>query len=186
MLWALLGCGGLVFVVILVVVISFVRFNMSERKKEERLEDEGRVVKAWIVFANDSLYKRNAKENFWPAQLVFTFKKNVENLDEVLEEIAEGIREFESEDDEDEAERIIGNIVRTEIGYYWPLRIPKRITGKLVAYTVAIDVQCKYLPNRKLTLPYVYVNAFVDEENNDGLARMVPYPDDDNDEDDEE
>ena len=107
MLWWILGsCGVFVLVLLLLVVVFVVRFNMREKQREARLEEEGQVVKAWIVFANNNLYKRNDKKNFWPAQLVFTFKK-LPNLDEVLEEIAEKIRTFESEDDEDKSERII-------------------------------------------------------------------------------
>ncbi|MBP3958796.1 hypothetical protein J8F10_26420 [Gemmata sp. G18] len=155
----------------------YVWFMRQEAAREEKLERKGRIVKAGIVFANHNLYKKNARDNFWPAQVVFTLVDDVPDLDDVLQELAEAIREFETEDEEDEDERIIGQVVRTEYGYGWPLQIPKRITGRLVAYTTSVDIQCKWLPARRLEEPYIYVNAYAGKERKDRLARMVSYPD---------
>ncbi|AMV30297.1 hypothetical protein VT84_38250 [Gemmata sp. SH-PL17] len=184
-MWWLLGslCIGIPLILVGLAVGYYVWFMRQEAAREEKLKRRGRVVKAWIVFANDNLYKKNARDNFWPAQVVFTLVEDVRNLDDVLEDLAEEIREFETEDEEDDDERIIGQVVRTEYGYSWPLRIPKRITGRLVAYTSTVDVQCKWLPARRLEEPYIYIKAYVGKDRQDRLARMVPYPDDDDDED---
>jgi hypothetical protein len=127
----------------------------NEARVQANLKKCGKIVKGWIVFANDQLYLRNPLRNMWPAQVVFTLDPKFSNDEGFLEQLADAIRNFKTKNPEDHDERIIGQVVRTHPGYYEPLAIPKRLTGEVDAYTVTVNVPCELLPKRKLVLPYI-------------------------------
>lgn len=149
--------------------------------REVKLEREGRVVKAWVVFANENLYKKNPKGNWWNALFVCTLE-NIPDLDETLERWAEGIRKFKPEDETVHEEQAIAAVLRTEIGYPDPIRIPRRIAGKHAGYFISFAVHCDLLPGRRLTRPYVYCTFYKGADRDDGHAKMVAYPEQERDE----
>jgi hypothetical protein len=141
------------------------------------LEVKGRPVKAWVVFANEALYGENFASAAWPAQVVFTTDPGVKKPSELLTRLAAELREFEAEDGADEEEQIIASVVRSQIGYYTPLRVPDRLTGGAVVYTVSVSVPCDLLPSRKLTEPYVHCRVLVDpDDRRNRYARVVADP----------
>ena len=79
---------GVAFVLIGALVTSIVRHSRREALKEQKLEREGQVVVAWIVFANNQLYQLNDPDSVLPAQVVFTLVEGVPNLEEVLAGLA--------------------------------------------------------------------------------------------------
>jgi len=151
--------------------------SYREAQVQALLEVKGRLVKAWVVFANEALYGENLVSAAWPAQVVFTTDPGVKKPSELLTGLAAELREFEADGDADEEEEIIASVVRTEIGYYTPLRVPDRLTGGAEAYTVAVNVPCDLLPGRKLTKPYVYCRVLVDpDDRRNRCARVVADP----------
>jgi hypothetical protein len=169
--------GGAVVALFLAFLALVFVSRYHESRLRARLEKEGQRVKAWIVTANENLYLLNSPENMWKAQVVFTTQEGVENLDEFLADVAGQLREFKSDEPKDDDERIISEIVRTQIGYHTPLLVPRRLTGKIEAYTVTVDVGCEMLPDHKLTKPYIYCRVIVNPESRKGrVARMTAYP----------
>jgi hypothetical protein len=143
--------------------------------REVKLEREGTLIKAWVVFANDNLYKKNDPNNWWNALFVCTLE-DIPNLDETLEEWAEAIRHFKPADTTIHEESAIAAVLRTEIGYPDPVRIPRRITGHRKGYFISFAVHCGLLPQRRLTKPYVFCKFYKGKDRDDGHARMVAYP----------
>src|SRR5262249_27234141 len=81
------------------VLLMFLGFYLSagNLKEAKRIEDEiladGRLVKCWVVVANNALFRRSRTEVYNWCQVVFTFEKPPD-LDERLERIAERVRDF--------------------------------------------------------------------------------------------
>src|SRR5262249_54844489 len=93
MFWALAGSPSALLVIALggFVGLWVVRLLAIEAARDGKLEREGKVVKAWVVFANDYLYKKNHPDNWWNALFVCTLEK-IPRPDETLEEWAAAIR----------------------------------------------------------------------------------------------
>jgi hypothetical protein len=183
MFWSIAGslCVLLVITLGVLVGVWLVRILAIAAAREVKLEREGTIVKAWVVFANDNLYKKNPRGAWWNALFVCTLQK-IPNLDETLEKWAKGIREFEAEDESIHEESAIAAVLRTEIGYPDPIRIPERIAGKHEGYVISFAVHCSLLPQGRLTKPYVYCKFYKGEQRDDGHARMVAYPDEEGEE----
>jgi hypothetical protein len=109
-------CGFSCIFTVVAAVVGFFALLAWEKRGEAAtqamLKEKGQVVKAWIVFANDQLYRVNNPRSMLPAQVVFTVDGDVRDLDQFLSAVAEEIREFETIDEEDDEERIIGQVVR--------------------------------------------------------------------------
>jgi hypothetical protein len=151
--------------------------SYREARVRALLEVKGQLVKARVVFANEALYGENFGSFAWPAQVVFTMDSRAKKPSEFLTGVAAKLQEFEADDDADEEEEIIASVVRTQIGYFTPLRVPDRLTGGVEAYTVSVIVPCDLLPGRKLTKPYVYCRVLVDpDDRRNRYARAVADP----------
>lgn len=171
---------GCVIVLVILAVsgwLAYLSRNLSRDYAivQKRLDRDGTIVLGWIVFANDNLYKRNAAGNCWDGQVVFTTEP-LPHPEQELERLAGEIRHFVSHNDDDDDERIIGQIVKVEIGYHHPLRIPKRVAGRLKAYTATVSMETDYFPESRITLPYVYCKVILDEDTNRRHAKHIPYP----------
>ena len=173
-------CFGLFFLVAGVAGIWLLRSLATIKARAVKLEREGEIVKAWVVFANENLYQRNRSSTSWKALFVCTFE-DLPDLEDRLEEWAEGIRKFEVEDESIHEEDAIAAVLRTQIGYPHPIRVPDRITNGHEAYFISFSVLCRWLPKGKLTKPYVYCKFYKGEDRDDGDARMVPYSEADED-----
>jgi hypothetical protein len=179
MLWSVLGSVCLLTVLTLVVVVGtlVLRLYGLEAARAVKLQREGRVVKAWIVFGHDQLFQGiTHPDSQVPAVVVFTPQEGLPDLDRVLEDLAGAVSKCDADHYEDDDERIIGQVMRSKIGYDWPLRIPKRLTGGLEAYFVTVHATQKLLPKRRVTKPYVYCKVHVGRHREDRAARMVAYP----------
>jgi hypothetical protein len=161
-MWAIVGyvCGGLV----LAVLILFVVIGIRQAAIDRRVREQGRDVLAWVVMANDQLYVPSDSTGHSYAQVVFALQDDSPRLREQLQEIAESLPSFQVEDKESKDERIIASVLRSHVPYPDPLRIPDRVTGGLEAYTVSLQVHWNLLPERHLSLPYVYCRVIVGEK----------------------
>ena len=179
-MWWLIGGASCVGLTILLVVAFFGYVALERRweaKLQATLDADGTLFKAYVVFANDNLYLMNPMTNMWPAQVVFTLDKDLDDRDEFLADLAKRLKTFKAKNVNDHDERVIGQVIRTKYGYRAPLRIPDRVTRGVEAYTVTIDVDCALLPKRKLTKPYLYCRVIVDPAlYSRKVARMRPYP----------
>jgi hypothetical protein len=177
--WYYIGptCGILVVSAIVGFYLLVIWSQHHEAQIRAMLERKGQLVKAWIVFANEQLYRVNNPKSMLPAQVVFTPDRDVKNLNDFLSDLADVLRSFKTDDPADDDERIIGQIVRTQIGYYRPLRVPDRLTGGIEAYTVSISVPCELLRTGQLEKPYVFCRVLVDADSrHHRLARMTAFP----------
>src|SRR6516162_5699140 len=100
MFWSIAGSLCVLFVLSLggLVGVWVVRMLAVLAAREVKLEREGTIVKAWVVFANENLYKKNPPSKWWNALFVCTFEK-LPNLEISLEEWAEALRQFECKDE---------------------------------------------------------------------------------------
>jgi len=180
MFWSIAGsvCAAVVLVLGGLVGYWLLRVLAQAAARDVKLDREGTVVKAWVVFANENLYKTNPPENWWNALFVCTLER-LPDLDATLERWAEAIRHFKPRNPTVHEEDAIAAVLRTEIGNPDPVRIPRWITGRTEGYFISFAVLCNLLPKGRLTRPYVYCTFYKGEDQDDGLARMVAYPDHD-------
>ncbi|MEZ6143573.1 MAG: hypothetical protein R3B84_23660 [Zavarzinella sp.] len=178
LIWPILGSFAILVIVgfVLFCFVYLVNLLGFLTALKAKLEREGEIVKAWLVFANENLFRKSSEHDSLPAMFVCTLD-DVSDLEEKLQEWAEAIRHFKARDNDAVDEQIIETVVRTEYGNRYPVRIPKWITGKKYkAYFVCISVYYKFLPDGKLTKPYIYCKFYKGEEHDDGDAEMVAYP----------
>lgn len=178
LIWPILGSFAILVIVGFVLLLGgyLVYVIGIITARESKLEREGEIVKAWIVFANENLFRKGDRTENWKALFVCTLDE-VTDLDAKLQEWAEAIRHYKARDTDVHEEQAILDVLRTEIGYPHPIRIPKWITGrKYKAYFVSFPVSKSLLPDGKLTKPYVYCKFYKGHERDDGLAEMVAYP----------
>jgi len=172
-------CGSICTGLFVVSLVWLVRARFAHLADLAKLEREGKVVKAWIVFAEDQLYKPNpASSVLLLAQVVFILDElgPGQELDRILAEIAEGIRTIQLGYQADWEERCLHRVVTTHIPYAKPLQVPRRLTGGLTAWTASQYVPCKFLPGGRLTKPYIFVKAFAGVDLHDRCAEVVAYP----------
>lgn len=167
--------GGIVVLLILI-VIGVVVFEQGYKKETARIMEEGEKVLCWLVVANDNLYEPIDEGNasaYSFAQVVFTFDDSIKDLHETLEEWSENLKSYKPPKNPNDDERIIGQVMRTHIPYFRPLRLPKKITGGIKGYTVSVHVFWGLLPEGYITRPYIYCKVLL---GSGGGARMVHYP----------
>jgi hypothetical protein len=157
------------------------RYNREAIRIENRILAEGRVVKGWLVFANEALYNPSRTEVYNWGQVVFTFDDDRPNLDERLEAIAARVRAFRPlhprPEDNPENERRLASVMSTLLPDEGRIRLPDRLTGGLAAYTASVAILRRHLPGRRLERPYVMCKALPDaEEGREGQLVMVEYP----------
>jgi hypothetical protein len=64
--------------------------------------------------------------------------------------------------------------MKSEIGYYSPLRLPHRFSGGLDAFNVSVDVPYELLAEGRLTEPYIYCKVLLEGKHSG--ACMIEYP----------
>jgi hypothetical protein len=177
MLWSIAGFICVFIPLVLGGLVGVWLFKVGARHyaREMKLVREGRVVKAWIVFANENLYRTNPPSMWWNALAVCTLEE-LPDLDDKLKEWAEGIRDFRPRDLAIHEEYAIDAVLRTQIAYPDPIRIPRRIAGEHEAYFIGLAIDCALLPGHRLIQRHVYCNFYKGPERDDGHARMVAYP----------
>ena len=166
-------CSGLAAVVL----IFIVWVNVMMMRRNARVRREGKRVLAYIMMANDTLYEPQAKNSMRDhsfAQVLF-------ELDAILSEeklarlagYGEALKTFDPGPNPDEDSRIIGSVMRTQVPYSRPLRLPASLTDGVEAYTASLDVYWSMLPEGKLTLPYIYCLTLVGPT---GAILQADYP----------
>ena len=172
---ATVGTLGYICVSLTIALVVFIAWaTWSQLAKEKTIRAEGEAVLCWIVMANDKLYQRNDSNGSSYAVVVFTFDKRLDS--DRLQQIAMELPQFEQVDMDSRDERIIASVMRTQIPYFRPLRLPDRITGRSEVYTASLHVYWKLLPQRRLTLPYIWALVLVGDA---GGALMIEYPESD-------
>ncbi len=178
MFWTISGyiCLFITFGAIAGVGWGYLSFCGKYNAQNVKLAKDGRIVKAWVVMANDRIYKRGHPEDVAPAVVVCTFEE-MDDLDDFLEDVVRRLKGFEQKDPDSPEEKHIESVMEGHIPYPHPLRIPKRITGGPEAWFVDAGISRSLLPEKRLTLPYIYIKIWVGEKYDEGTAKMIPYPD---------
>jgi hypothetical protein len=165
-------CLGLLYAYFAYVVAPATR--RKELEQTEHILAEGQLVKCWIVMARNELYEGLQPGQSQGAHVVFTTTPKVQNLDERLKQIAESLHSFDPGENPNDDERITSQVMKSEIGYYTPLRLPDRAAKGLEAYNVSVTIPHELLPEGRLTKPYIYCKVLVSGDY--AGARMVEYP----------
>jgi hypothetical protein len=167
-----------VFIIgVLALYLNFVVAPATKRKEAERTKHilaEGQLVKCWIVMARNELYEGLQPGQSQSAHVVFTTTPKIQNLDERLKQVAESLKSFDPGENPNDDERITSQVMKSEIGYYTPLRLPDRVAKGLEAYNVSVTIPYESLPEGRLTRPYIYCKVLVKGDH--AGARMVEYP----------
>jgi hypothetical protein len=146
---------------------------LAERAK---VVEGGQTVKCWVVRANPSLYRKSLfGDPYNWADVVFTFDRDVPDLDRVLTAIAERVRTFRPGPDATEEERRVASVMSITVPNPSRTPLPPSLTDGLNAYMVATQVMRDLLPEGKLTRPYLWAAGRVDDP--EGEVVMVPYRD---------
>jgi hypothetical protein len=163
-----------IFIALLVAL--FIYNDRSSKAAVAKIMAGGKPTKGWIVFANDVLYRPSEAKvdrGFEKGLIVFTLDPQVTDLPATLESWAEQLRQFEAPEGAEGDERIIGSVMRTQVGYSRPLRLPERITGGREGYLSSLDIYRDKLPGGVLTQPYVECQALPGDG---GGVEMLDYP----------
>jgi hypothetical protein len=158
------------FVVLLVVA------SRRQAALEKRINEEGIDVQAWFVMANNVLYDPDRTERYSYAVVIFTPNQRMHDLEATMEDWLSRIPDYEQPENPTEDERIFGSVMRTQVPYFQPLRLPDDITDGAEGYFISIRVYRDKLPERCITEPYVYIRVLLERK---GEAIMLDYPDND-------
>lgn len=119
---------------------------------------------AYVMHANESLYKQNGgEENYSYAQVVYCTDRGVPDLETELAGIAERLRRFKLENPEDFDERCIDSVMKSEVPLMRSLKLPPRIAGPRAAYTYSLLVHWDNFVEGKLTGRLLKIKVLPDE-----------------------
>jgi hypothetical protein len=172
MFWQIAGwfCGlSVVALVILGIILG-----RRQAALEAKILSEGQTVLGWIVMANNALYKASDSSGHSYAVAVFTTDPNLPDMKTQLATWASALYSYEPPENPSKNDRIIGSVMSTQIPYDRALRLPDEITDGAEGYLIGVCVPWRKLPERKLTLPYVYLKVLLGD---DGGCVMIEYPD---------
>jgi hypothetical protein len=124
--------------------------------------------------AIDQLYKGLKPGQSESCHVVFTTTPGVPDLDDRLKAMAESLHAFDPGENPSKDERITSQVMKTQIGYSYPLRLPPRVAGELEAYNISVRIPYELLPEGKLSRPYIFCKVLLEGEHCG--ARMVEYP----------
>jgi len=170
------ACGFSILLFLCILLYFGIRVDSEKELKNKKLDEEGLVVKARIVIARPELYRRQARDFEERAYIVLIMDRHVPDLDKVLESLAEKVQVFEDANDQDEEEKELKLAAKHLWPFEYPIKLPERLAGPWKAYLATVDIRVKFLPHRRLTLPYVYVVAHIGEDREDRFLRHIPYP----------
>lgn len=149
------------------------KWEKAAREKEDRIMMLGRELVAFVQMANTSLYEESKDKGYSYAQVVYITDPDVPNLEQELSQIAARLSKYEVQDETDETDRLIGSVMKTQMPYFNPLKLPPRVAGDRTAFTVSLCVHWSKLKARKLTQPLLRIRVLDTED--DGV-RMLPEP----------
>ena len=148
--------------------------NRKQAEKRKRILEQGQLVKCWIVMADDQLWRGLSPGDMHSCHVVFTTTPNVSDLEARLEELSDRLRAFDPGEDPTEAEIITANVMKTELGYFIPLRLPERVSGDLEAYNVSVMLGYEMLPGGKLSGSTISCKVLLDGD--DAGAALAETP----------
>jgi hypothetical protein len=170
--WPIAGAVGAASTVglYLLSVWNWRRFR-AERAAVAR---DGQRVKCWVVRANASLYRRSLfGDPYNWADVVFTFERDVPDLDRALAAIAQRLVRFRPGPEASVEERRVATVISIKVPNPNRTSLPASLTGGLKAYLVSTQVMRDLLPKGKLTRPYIWASGRV--EDSSGEVVMLPY-----------
>jgi hypothetical protein len=174
--WMILG--SICLVLFVAAVVFLVVIGMREKKREEKVRAEGVPTLGWIVQANNVLWEEGSGDN--AAQILITFDEELKDDPERMLELALKLGRLKSEPPEDDMEEEIAQLVIDETARFSTrYKLPRKFTGGPVVYSIAVMVRRKYLPEGKITLPYIHCVGLPGKDG--GAVYMTEYPDEDDD-----
>lgn len=174
MLWWILGglCILLVAAAVVIVAVITVRYARHEREVMEH----GEAIRGWIVQANNVLWEEGREDN--AAQILITFDRDLQHDSERMLELALKLGRLKEGQPADRMEAEIAQLVIDETARFSTRgKLPMRFTGGPTVYSTAVMVRRKYLPDGKISLPYVHCLALPGDDG--GEVIMTEYPDED-------
>lgn len=160
-------CGGLVVAGVAYLAIA----RVVDARRAAR---HGQLVRAWIVFANDSLHQPRDGDAHSYAQVVFNLDPDTPDNRAELQRLAAEVRAFRPAPDGAEVEHTIGRVIKSQVPLLGePLRLPDRLTGGRRAYTASVEVYWNRLPDRRLSRGDLYLKVIVFGR---PAILHVPYP----------
>ncbi len=174
--WILVGLG--VAFVILVVI-----FTIKEGKKKRYALENGAQTHGWLVQANNALFEDGLMDN--PGLVIISPDKKTNDDRDFMSDLADQIMELKTEEGDTKAERKVSRLMADET-YVEGKRdkLPEELTKGKTVFLVHIMIYRDHLPGKKLRHRKVYCAIVWDEPSTMVCTR--PYPDDEEDEEDEE
>lgn len=193
--WISGAVGGAVAIGVILLSVRDWQHFLAEKAQ---IIENGSKVKCWILRANPSLYSGFRIFDIYDyADVVFTFDQEEADLDAtlsaiteralhlatVLGEVLDRPKKLQSVSQKEfgrpaTAEEIrVAQVLSVEVPKPSRTPLPASITGGVEAYMVATQVMRELLPEGKLTRPYIWAAAIVDDP--EGGVAMIPYPDED-------
>ncbi|HEX3150977.1 MAG TPA: hypothetical protein VHR66_23055 [Gemmataceae bacterium] len=173
MLWWILGaiCSLLVVVALLFLAIHMIRSS----RHEADVRENGEPVVGFIVQANNVLWQKGYGDN--AAQILITFDRELADDPEQMLKLARRLGKLKSKPPRDDMEEEIAQLVIDETARFSTrYRLPKKFTGGPTVYSIAVMIYRRFLPDRRITLPYVYCVGLPGDDG--GAVYMTEYPDD--------
>ncbi len=158
---------------ILCLVIS--QDSAKGRAADIKLDKYGTTVKAWLVFGNENLFRQMPPKASYHALFIFSTDDRIPRPERELPILAKDLQEFRAASSSFE-ETSIEQLLQTGEGVRFPMKIPSRITGKFEVYFSVVEVKAEMLPDNSLTKKYIYCKFFKGKHREEGLVRMIPYP----------
>jgi len=157
-------------------LIGYLIYQAGQRKKLVAiLKERGMSTKAWIVQANDDLYKAGGRD--LPAKVIVSFPDENGVGDEVLAQLAAKMFALRDGPCVSKAEVDVKNMVLDDdfVGEKQGL-LPRGFTGGKDVFWVDLRVKRRSLPNRVLNRRYLQFLALRSDKR--VIFEMVPYVDD--------
>jgi hypothetical protein len=146
------------------------------RAERAALVRNGQTVKCWVVRANPSLYRKSLfGDPYNWADVVFTFERDVPDLDQTLAAIAQRLLSFRPGPEATVEEKRVAQVMSIAVPNPSRTPLPQSLTGGLKAYLVATQVMRDLLPEGKLTRPFLWAAGVIDDPA--GEVVMVAYKD---------
>jgi hypothetical protein len=176
----ILGAGivdllAIIGITLLGAVLMIVLMGLGAKHDETHsafILKEGKQFRCYIVLPPEGLYANGWPDDLTSCQVVF-ITTPVPDLDGTLRALAPKLLRFKAKEGAPKDERIIANVFKTEIGYHSPLRLPKRISGDVEAYTIAVLMGKETRPPGWRPKPFMDIKVVFEGEHIG--ARRVNY-----------
>jgi hypothetical protein len=171
--------AGSICLLLFVAAVAFlVVIGIREKKREEHVKATGVPLTGWLVQANSVLFEEGTGDN--AAQILVTFDEELAGDTERMQELAMKLGRLKSEPPADDMEEEIAQLVIDETARFSTrYKLPREFTGGPVVYSIAVMIRRKYLPEGKITLPYIHCIGLPGPDG--GEVYMTEYPDEDDD-----